>query len=359
MATTPGSVCGVGSISMMNEAFPEAISFISQITSLIDIHDAEQSLLETLITRDEEYDGDDGDYGDEDDMSWKVMLNAANTKNDAVACNLTKHLRDLVTTMPNPTVKEYYSVLMDLVDKTMSKSHDELNYARQFVGFTSDIAKYNTDFKFDNQAQYADNCIDVADNLVNLSIGDNSMDGIIIFVRMLSGKLLVVNVSEFETVSFVKIVIQSHTDIPVVQQQLIYAGKHLHDSVTLFDYGVKSQTSVELKIRLRGGSDESEDETGELDNSRLSQSKIYSRSSVAAIRHGDIPFNRLFPQSWFRQVECYLNEAKIRSDVSRFNATFPLLPPDLVVDIPTDIVTYSALKTHLLKLTSKSSQQNN
>ena len=69
------------------------------------------------------------------------------------------------------------------------------------------------------------------------------------------------------------------------------------------------------------------------------------------------PFIRSNPKVWFRQVDSAFAFSRITNDRSKFNAIFPLLPEDVVMDIPDDMNSYEVLKKHVLAMNGKSSQQ--
>ena len=74
-----------------------------------------------------------------------------------------------------------------------------------------------------------------------------------ILLKTLQGKTIPMEVANGDTIQSVKSRIHEKEGIPIDQQRLVFNGKQLEDQNTISDYGITSDSSVHLVLRLKGG----------------------------------------------------------------------------------------------------------
>lgn len=74
----------------------------------------------------------------------------------------------------------------------------------------------------------------------------------IVYIKTLTGKTLMINVDQNESIEGLKEKIQEKEGIPPDQQRIIFAGQELSDEKHFEDYSIKKEATLHLVIRLRG-----------------------------------------------------------------------------------------------------------
>ncbi|XP_062389173.1 uncharacterized protein LOC134077525 [Sardina pilchardus] len=74
-----------------------------------------------------------------------------------------------------------------------------------------------------------------------------------VFLKNEKGQTKTYDVAPGETVDEFKRKVHIKEKVPVEQQRLIYNGKHLEEGRKLEDYGIESESTIYLTLRLRGG----------------------------------------------------------------------------------------------------------
>ena len=107
-------------------------------------------------------------------------------------------------------------------------------------------------YKFDNEAKL--DSLPIAKGctmrLYRFIIENNG--GFQIFVKGLMGEVHTVVINDSDTILTLKKYIEFVTLIPTSQQRLLFAGKQLEESKTLYEYGIMKESTIHLILRLSG-----------------------------------------------------------------------------------------------------------
>ena len=74
-----------------------------------------------------------------------------------------------------------------------------------------------------------------------------------VFVKSLTGRIIVANVTIMDSVRTLRAMIEREEGISSDEQRLVYAGKQLEDGRILLDYNIQRDSTIDLLLRARGG----------------------------------------------------------------------------------------------------------
>ena len=106
---------------------------------------------------------------------------------------------------------------------------------------------------------YKNKILKSSDLLISSGIQDGDLIELIdretiqIFIKTMTHKKIALNVGPYDTVKYVKFLIELKEGISIHQQRLIFNGHQLEDTRTIADYDIKKKSILILNLRLRGG----------------------------------------------------------------------------------------------------------
>ena len=136
------------------------------------------------------------------------------------------------------------------------------------------------------------------------------------------------------------------TDIPVSFQRLLFNGHQLEDNLSLASYNIKSDSTLHLVLRLRGGVKGDGDEAAPVNRVAVKLPPYWAKD----------------PTMWFAQAEAQFHIANIVDEKTRFYHVVSSLPPDAASEVRDLILTppenpYTKLKEVLVSRTAESAAQ--
>ena len=90
-------------------------------------------------------------------------------------------------------------------------------------------------------------------NKSTINLKFNSNNGIIIFIKRPSGKLITLDVNQSESISSIKCKIENIENLSVYNQKLKYKNKELNDNKSLNDYDIKQEEVLECIFKNENG----------------------------------------------------------------------------------------------------------
>lgn len=132
----------------------------------------------------------------------------------------------------------------DTIDhiKTKIKDKEGIPSCQQILIFSG--------IKLEDSMKLAD-CNIKNESIIDLAV--KMLGGLQIFIKLLNGKTITLNIEATDTIGRIKEMIQSKEGIPIELQRIIFAGRDLQNERTLDYYNFQKSSTIHLIIMARGG----------------------------------------------------------------------------------------------------------
>ena len=178
-----------------------------------------------------------------------------------------------------------------------------------------------------------------------------------IFVKLYTGKTLVVYTSQTHTIRSLKSSIEDRTELPAVLQRLIYLGRQLNDADTVKSCKITRDSTLFLVLRLKGGMHNDDTDNDESVTQAMKFTSTSNARVTSSVNYQTVPYIRQSPATWFRKLEGMFELKNIKNDRKRFLVAFDSLPDDISTEVPPDMDSYEELKTLVSSFNDKSQHQ--